>query len=99
MPTVSSDLLRNASASAADSSGRQTNPKHWPGMGRFPQHTFLRHLEGIAARTPSDLEFGMEDRSQRWESLAATAKGSRHRLVCWLWVQFGPNLQKLHKKK
>ena len=41
MPTVSSDLLRNALASAADSSGRQTNPKHWPGMGRFPQHTFL----------------------------------------------------------
>ena len=76
MPTVSSDLLRNALASAADSSGRQTNPKHWPGMGRFPQHTFLRHLEGIAARTPSDLEFGMEDRSQRWESLAATARAA-----------------------
>ena len=31
--------------------------------------------------------------------LGRDGKGSRHRLVCWLWVQFGPNLQKLHKKK
>ena len=30
--------------------------------------------------------------------LGRDGKGSRHRLVCWLWVQFGPNLQKLHKK-
>ena len=74
MPTVSSDLLRNASAST------QTAPaaRRIPSMARngAVPSTFPHHLEGIAARTPSDLEFGMEDRSQRRESLAATARAA-----------------------
>ena len=80
-----------------DSSGRQANPKHgpeWsgslnisspPGGNRCtnPKRPGVRH----GRQEPKAGELGRD------------GKGSRHRLVCWLWVQFGPNLQKLHKNE